>query len=311
MFKALRRKNTIIIVDSIRDLQIIKQYLKVHRSKKCKLGIRLRFDLNQTSLSANHYSDPLNKLGNYADSEVYKEFLEYVKCEKRVKWDIIHTHFTINELSSQPYIEVMNFLHKHLLSIKQKYNLIPLRIDLGGGLEVYSKEYEKKIEKLFKAVSNRFSILFPRQTLIMEPGRFFSACAGYVVGKVVDIKQVKTKKWLITDIGTNVLIPNNNARYNLLYPQQDKKGVHIGITDGITSGVNNIVENVYISSSVQIGDTVIIGNVGAYTDVYSTFWGYEPFAVGYVYKSGKIKMVRKLQDIVFLKNIFFPHLFNE
>ena len=306
ILKALKHKNTTLIVDSERDLNLVKQYLKEHKNQHCRLGIRLRFDYDENKAAKNQYLKHLNKLGNYVDSDFYTAFLDYVRHEKRAIWDIVHMHFTINELNSDTYVEAMKFLHEHLLHIKQQYNLMPQRIDLGGGIEVYSAEYETCLKKMFATIASEFSKLFTAQKLVMEPGRFLSACAGYVLGKVTDIKKIKTKKWLFTDIGTNVMIPNTNGRYKLLYPHPDNRGEHIGITDGITSGVNNIVEDLYLNQPLQIGDFLIIGNAGAYTDVYSTFWGYDPFTVCYVFKSGKIKITRSQEDINILRKVFFP-----
>ncbi|MBR3675660.1 MAG: hypothetical protein IKN71_00795 [Alphaproteobacteria bacterium] len=305
LMKALKQKNTTLIVDTLRDLGIVKNYLAAHPKASCQLGIRLRFDAGGLQV-ATPYSNQKNKLGNYVDSEVYKEFIALIQNEKRAKWDIVHMHFTINELCSEPYIAAMKILREHLADIKQKYAIMPQRIDLGGGIEVYSANREDKLKKLFTAVADEFAKLFSPQKLVLEPGRFLSASAGYVLGKVIDIKQIKNKKWLITDIGTNVLIPNQNARYELLHPLPSDGGENIGITDGITSGANNIVENTHISQPVQIGDDIIIGGAGAYTDVYSTFWGYAPFVVCHIYKSGKIKITRSPEDVNLLHSVFFP-----
>ena len=305
IMKALQHKNTTIIVASKRDLHIVKRYLAEHQRQKCRLGIRLRFDLQGADGSKNLYLEPLNKLGNYIDSDFYQEFMEYVCHQKRALWDLVHMHFTINELNPSTYVNAMKFLQKHLTDIEQRFHIMPQRIDLGGGIEVFSQDQEQKFQTLFLTLADQFSTMFPDQKLVLEPGRFLSASSGYVIGKIVDIKQVKNKKWLITNIGTNVLIPNKNARYKLVYPQPSADGEYIGITDGITSGSNNIVNEAYLNVDVHIGDDIIIGNAGAYTDVYSTFWGYAPFTIGYIFKSGKIKITRSAETIHQMYNLFF------
>ena len=303
--KVLKSTDTVFIVDTNRDLNIVKKFLEKNKQEKCRLGIRIRLNDKKKNYSDNHYLDPLNKLGNYTDSDVYRNFLSLIETENRAIWDIVHLHFTINELDPAVYIKIIEQLKQHIDLIKQQKNIYPERIDLGGGFEVYSRDLADKFKTLFMEIETEFSKNFPYQKLAVEPGRFLSAYSGYVFGKIIDIKQVQHKYWLITDIGTNVLIPNSNARYKLLYPKPSISGNLIGVTDGITSGVNNIIEKVFLSKLPTIGDYIIVGNVGGYTDVYSTFWGYSPFIVCNRYENSKIKITRTVKDIKKLHKIFF------
>ncbi len=303
--KILQDDNITLIIDTDRDLNIVKDYLSTHPKKNCSLGIRVRFH-SSNKKNLNHlYCDPLNKLGNYEDSNVYLHFLSFIEHEKRAKWDIIHTHFTINELKADVYLDMLKKIKKHLAHIEKKRHISPLRVDVGGGFEVYTKENEKKLKQLFDKLSTMHQKIFPYKKLVVEPGRFLSAYAGYVIGKVIDIKQVENKFWLVTDIGTNVLIPNQNARYLLLYPPKKEDGLFVGITDGITSGANNIVESTYLNAVCKIGDYIVIGNIGAYTDVFSAFWGYAPFVVCNKDKDKYITVTRSPKDIKRLENTFF------
>jgi diaminopimelate decarboxylase len=303
--KVLKDKSSTFIIDTDRDLDIVKDYLSRNPQKEVSLGIRVRFNVTQDKKKKNHYLDPLNKLGNYDDSMTYHKFIDLVHTEKRVKWDIIHSHFTINEVNPSVYINMLKRIKKHLSFIDKRYGISPNRIDVGGGFEVYSEKVSKSLKRLFEKLSIFFQMNFPQKRLVVEPGRFLSAYAGYVIGKVIDIKHVKNKSWLITNIGTNVLIPNSNARYCLLLPVEVEKGKMVGITDGITSGTNNVIETAYITSLPNIDDYLVIGGVGGYTDVFSTFWGYAPFTTCNYLKSGQIKITRDKKDIDHLSSIFF------
>ncbi len=61
--------------------------------------------------------------------------------------------------------------------------------------------------------------------------------------------------------------------------------------------------NKYFSETIEY--SIIVGNVGGYTDVYSTFWGYSPFIVCNRYENSKIKITRTVKDITKLHKIFF------
>ncbi len=158
---------------------------------------------------------------------------------------------------------------------------------------------------MFKEISTKFNQNFKNTKLILEPGRYLSAYAGYTWGKVLDIKKVNDKYWIITDIGTNTLIPISNARYTLEYPHPTARGILVGITDGITSPANNIIFETKIKNLPNLGDYICISNTGAYTDVYSTFWGYCPHQVCFKNKNNEYIITRTEQNINDLYNLFF------
>ena len=145
---------------------------------------------------------------------------------------------------------------------------------------------------LFKQIILTFNKLFPNSRLIIEPGRFLSAYSGYVIGKVLDIKNKSGKVWIVTDIGTNALIPNGNARYCLYYPQEEVSGIKVGITDGITSPVNNIIYETYLKEIPKIDSYIVIGNVGAY-----------PFKIAHINEKMEIRIHRSQNDVQQLQNV--------
>ena len=49
----------------------------------------------------------------------------------------------------------------------------------------------------------------------------------------------------------------------------------------------------------------MLGNCGAYTDVYTTFWGYKPFTTSFINKNFKIKYTRTKEDTKKVQKIYF------
>jgi diaminopimelate decarboxylase len=290
---------SIVIVETDSDIQNLAQ-ISNGVKKPIKAGIRIK--INSTD-SSNNYSDVNNKLGVEPDSSVFRNFIQAVKI-KQFSWALIHSHFTINETQSSPYDAAAQELKKVLSITKLNPNFLPKTISLGGGFEVYDIEKRDTFSKLFGDINNIFSKHFTKeQTLVLEPGRYLTCNAGFTLGKVKDIKVTNGKSWVVTDIGTNTLIPIDNARYKLGYPSPNKENADtFGITDGITSPQNNIIMSVKMEKP-KTDDWIVIENTGAYTDVYSTFWAYEPHIVCFISSNGSMSVTRSRSDIKNLRKI--------
>jgi len=298
--KVLVEKDVCIIVDSAQDIESL-QSMAPTLSRPISLGFRFIIDLPSGS---SYYQQDDHKLGNYFDSDLFRKFIDLCKQDHFV-WNLMHTHITINELDETVYLEALSILRSYLESLNSQGISLPNYIDIGGGFEVFDPRKAAVFTKLFTQITATFNADFPEQKLIVEPGRYLSAYAGYTLGTVRDIKKLKNKYWIITDIGTNILIPIPNARYTLLKPVATKQGISAGITDGITSPSNNIITDVQLSALPQIGDYICIGNTGAYTDVYSTFWAYAPHQVVFKTSDGVFQPYRTEEDIQKLRHIFF------
>lgn len=294
----------IVIVDTITDLENLK-FLANSSKKTLKLGVRLRINLSD-NYPENSYVSADHPLGNYQDSDLFKQFLEFCNSKSNIKWEMIHAHIAINEFSSQIYKSAIIKIANVLQEIKVEYKIQPSIVNLGGGFEVYDPNNKRRFINMFQEINDAFDSKLGDFVLAIEPGRYLSAYAGYTIGKVLDIKKVNNKNWIITDIGTNTLIPIPNARYKLALPAPSKDGgdYKVGITDGITSPANNIISDISINALPKIGSYLCVENTGAYTDVYSTFWAYAPHKVCFINQKSEISVHRSQEEIEKLKKIF-------
>lgn len=298
--KVLAEKDVCIIVDSEQDIEHLQS---IAGSIARPISVGFRFAIDVTSGSS-YYQTTTHKLGNSFDGALFKKFIALCKQESFV-WDLMHAHSTINELNEAVYLETISILQGYVEDLKKQNIPIPSRIDIGGGFEVFDPANAHEFSSLFTQIASSFRAAFPEQKLVLEPGRYLSAYAGYTIGVVQDIKKREGKYWIITDIGTNTLIPIPNARYSLLKPLATKEGLLVGITDGITSPSNNIITDTRIAELPRRGDYICIGNTGAYTDVYSTFWAYPPHEVVFRTEQGVFQPYRTQEDIQQLYRIFF------
>ena len=300
--RAAELDDACIIVDSHQDLRFLETICE-QSMKPVRLGVRL--DIKLPGHAVNTYLSQEHKLGNRFDSPLFQEFLRFCKQHANAQWDILHMHVTINETDPQVYEDAIAALHGYADDLVRQGYAIPSRIDIGGGFEVYDPKQQKVFQALFGGIARAFAMHFEGNMLVVEPGRYLSAYSGYTIGRVTDVKSAGDKQWVITDIGTNTLIPIPNARYKLLLPVAVSKGVRVGIADGITSPANTIIADTQVAVLPKSGDIVCVGNTGAYTDVYSTFWAYTPHQVCFIDKAGRISVYRSAKDIASLRHILF------
>jgi diaminopimelate decarboxylase len=273
-----------IIIDSLGDFQKAIQLLEKY-DEEINLGIRVKLDLSKFPTSP--YSRDSVKLGIIPSSNTFNHILTNCHSNSLINLDMLHVHTTINETSSDIYKYALLQLRDLILNIEGNFPHLKItKINIGGGFGMKEESFKDNSESIFKQISDYFLDIFGKEfTLIIEPGRYLVNKSGYVFTRVTDIKEnINGSFFIFVDASTNVLIPIPSASYCLLYPQNTKsKGYFsVAIVDGITSPDNIIISRTYLDNLPNIGDLLILGNCGAYTDVLSEFWAFNPFLVSFL-----------------------------
>ncbi len=308
LFRKAVDDSSIILLDSVNDIDNI-ETIADSCDKDILVGFRLRIHIPELA-NTNSYVSTDHPLGNNLDTEFSARFFKLIAEHTNVKWSMIHAHMTINEMSSEIYKKTIEKIASTLRLSESAYKKSPAIINIGGGFEVYDPGCRNSFKLMFDSISRTFNGYFgDKYSFAIEPGRFLTGHAGFSIGRVLDIKEVGKKYWVITDIGTNTLIPIPNARYQLALPEPAANGKFtVGVTDGITSPSNNIVHATRLSTLPAIGSFICIENTGSYTDVYSTFWAYSPNKVYWIDDAGTISPYRTTQDIKEMYDLFFKNI---
>lgn len=288
------REGSTIVIDSAGDLQRIKKI--AHSGIKVKLGIRLRID----GLDAfkTPYGNVRNKLGVDKSDHIFKDFLKLILAMENVEFKLLHTHFTINEKNSAIYIHALQEIRKTFDDLLSSYPslALPKNISVGGGFYPFGEEEGDAARSLFVEISDHFKLLFPDNTLCVEPGRFLTNPAGYVVTRVIDTKTASGLHHVLVDAGTNVLIPIPSVHY-AMQDVADGANVFFSLADGITSPDNVIVKEARALTLPDEGEIIVLKNCGAYTDVLSEFWVYMPYSGSFLSAEGRLIPYRSLDNL--------------
>ena len=209
----------------------------------------------------------------------------------------VHYHIGSQLLSPEPYFEALkkiestiNFFNDKGLKIKY--------INLGGGFGIPYKDGEKGFDakvltETYRDVSNKYKV-----KIFLELGRFLVAESGFIVTRIIDVKEREGISLYVVDSGMN-----DNPRpaiydaYHHVEPLFEKTGEKIK-----SRVVGPICENsdefgTYELPKLSVGDLLIIHSCGAYTRTMASNYNGRLLPAEYLYDGEGLKKIREEQKL--------------
>jgi len=213
----------------------------------------------------------------------------------------LHQHIGSQILDPDKFLMAMNVL----LRVAKNFQGLEF-LDFGGGLGVPYKPEEKPLDliELGKKFCERFSEFCrkygKRLTLIIEPGRYLVAEAGYLLTRVNTIKKNPDgREFVGVDSGFNHLIrPAMYGSYhqivNLSNPYGKKEKVDI--VGNLCESGDKFAEQREINQ-VREGDLLVIKNAGAYGFCMASWYNSRPRPAEVLVRSDRIELIRQRETI--------------
>ncbi len=204
----------------------------------------------------------------------------------------ISSHIGSQILELSPFLEAIRSLKEMLfqlrgLGLEIKY------LDIGGGLGItYKDEKAPHPEEYGDAIIKEIRDL--DVTLILEPGRVIVGNSGILVTKVLYIKEVPEKTFVIVDAGMNDLIrPSLYGAYHeiALVDKRDTKGKKVDIVGPICESGDFFAKD-RILPYVQSGDFIALYGAGAYGFSMSSNYNSRPRPPEVLVKDHKFYVIR-------------------
>lgn len=191
--------------------------------------------------------------------------------ESGVKRFGIHMMTGSNNLEPHFFGEIVNRLMNIAYDIFSKLDIKPEYVDIGGGYGIpyTDQEDELNIDLTAKIVTDIFKekclkFDFDEPELILEPGRYLVANAGYLVTQVTGIKD-SYKKFVGVNAGMNFLI--RPAMYGAFHRAEvygkNQNTTHINLCGQICENSDIFARNIEFPE-VEDGDIVTFRDAGAY-----------------------------------------------
>jgi diaminopimelate decarboxylase len=255
-------------------------------SREIKIGLRVR--------PSKYVQSSWDKFG--FEYKTMDKVFERIKAFSNIRIVGLHIHISTNEGEYGKYYRAAKFIGQIFQNTIDPIAIGDEYIDLGGGFS--SSLSKRHFENYAKAITQGLmeSGVSKKVLLIIEPGRSLVETAGLAVSKVVDIRDGKrSNNYLVLDAGVNTVMGVDlvGSRIVLLYQDPKTKNKTIYDVFGPLCAQRDILAEKIHLFQVEIGDIIILPNIGAY-DISTAY----PFIRlrPPVYKvdiSGNLKLIRR------------------
>ena len=237
-------------IDNDTDLEILKK-IDPRSLDKIKIGLRVYLNADEV----------WNRFGyNISD----KDFWGVVK---KVDWikklSGFHFHFSTNNFKISNYQLLLSKIKEFLDKSETKIEFL----DIGGGLPAANEfVYESEI---YKKLPSLIAELFPKIKIISEAGRNIVADTVNLEAKVISLKKTGENKFQV-NIDTNIMHfqcffeKKFWVKYNPKN-KHNKQPTEIEICGNSCMQIDKISDSMMIEQNPEVGDEVVIHNVGAYS----------------------------------------------
>ena len=285
----------ILLINAESESEII-EIEKIAKKNKNKVNIGLRFnpDTDANTLKSISTGKKENKFGL-----TKKKFLKIIKKYKNSKFvNIIclSVHIGSQITSHIPYKNMLNVVNKIIHQSKYKFKYI----DLGGGMGI---QYENNSNKLNYSKYNKLIKSFLKKNkskIIFEPGRSIVGNAGYLISKIIYIKETNSKNFIILDAAMNDLIRPAlyGAKHRIIPSKINRKKVNkIHEFVGPICETTDKFLTINDFQKINQKDLMIICDVGAYGMVLSSNYNLRPKPSEILVNKSSIRIITKRQKL--------------
>lgn len=251
-----------INIDSIEELEQVKDIHNRHADKLIHVGIRCNYDVNDGVVS---------RFGFDIDGAEFMEAVKFATTTKNVKLINFHCHFAKRQIAYWPARA------KGMVDLIDRLGIIPEIIDIGGGLfgkmaDSLRAQFSCEIpdyEAYAKATAQVFADYFAdkdvKPELLIEPGSAVVGDCMKFIGTVKTIKNVRGK-WIATVLGSqkNISMTGINPPMEVIAMGGEQKEYKDLDFVGFTCIEGDVLYHNY-TGKLAHQDAIVISNCGSYS----------------------------------------------
>lgn len=251
-----------INIDSIEELEQIKEIHNRHADKLINVGIRCNYEVNDGVVS---------RFGFDIDGEDFMEAVKFATTTKNVKLINFQCHFAKRQITYWPARA------KGMVELIDRLGIVPERIDIGGGLfgkmaDSLKAQFSCEIpdyEAYAKAAAQVFADYFAdkdvKPELLIEPGSAVVGDCMKFIGTVKTIKNVRGK-WIATVLGSqkNISMTGINPPMEVISMGGEQKEYKDLDFVGFTCIEGDVLYHNY-TGKLAHQDAIVISNCGSYS----------------------------------------------
>ena len=178
-----------------------------------RVGIRVNFNLEQMCPGETTMGETSGRFGFSYENGEFAKALSYVRALPHVKVIGLHLHSSSKSRS----VQIFRSIAQMACRLKKEFDLTLSYVDIGGGY-CGGMEGRPEYPDYFPAIAEELHREFdPEQTqLVVEPGISLISKGSFFVTSVIDVRDIRDTRYLITD-GSRFNIDATMIKSSYLY----------------------------------------------------------------------------------------------
>ena len=290
---AISKKILLINAESKSEINEIE---RIAKSKKKIVGIGIRLNPNTDAKTLKQISTGKkeNKFG--VDEKTFYNLVNYVKLSKNIDLKCLSVHIGSQILNYRPYEKMLKVVDRIIKKSNHKFEFI----DLGGGMGISYEKNNKKLNYQKYNIAIKKFLKNHKSKIIFEPGRSIVGNIGFLVSKVIYIKENEKKNFIILDAAMNDLM--RPALYGASH-----RTLAVVKTNQISKKTYEFVGPICESTDkfttlkkfqkLKEKDLVVMCDVGAYGMSLSSNYNVRPKPAEVFIRGTKMNVIKKRQKL--------------
>ena len=253
-----------------------------YQKKTVDIGIRLNPNIDAETLNQISTGKKENKFGVLEKSFI--NLVNYCKNSKYLNLKCLSVHIGSQILNVKPYQKMLSVLEKIIKKTKYHFEYI----DLGGGMGIDYKNNNKELDLIkYSSLIKNFQTK-NNSKIIFEPGRSIIGNSGFLISKIVYIKEGHKKDFIILDAAMNDLMrPALYKATHRIIPVHKKNNKTKKIYECVGPICESTDKFLTIKNFQKLyeKDLIVICDVGAYGMSLSSNYNLRPKAMELLIKT--------------------------
>ena len=291
---AINKKIFLINAESDSEIIEIEKIAKKNK-KKINIGIRLNPDTDAKTLKEISTGKKENKFGLTKKNFLY--LINKYKHSNFINIICLSVHIGSQITNHVPYKKMLEVVNKTIIEAKYKFKYI----DLGGGMGI---KYKRNSDKLDYRKYNSLIKSFLKKNnvqIIFEPGRSIIGNAGFLLCKIIYIKQTKKINFVILDAAMNDMMrPALYKAEHMILPSK-LSNIKVNRRHEFVGPICETTDkflSTFKYQKLKQKDTMIICDVGAYGMVLSSNYNLRAKPPEILVNKNVSKIITKRQKLI-------------
>ncbi|MGN1179785.1 MAG: hypothetical protein ACI4SD_01125 [Suilimivivens sp.] len=204
-------------LDSTYELQWMEELSSLYPDRNFSVGVRVNCDIAVMCPEEELVEEEGGRFGYCYENGVLKDAIDRLQALPNVKVGGLHLHSSTQSRTVQVY----GALAGMAVRIAKEYDLSPDYIDMGGGYfggRPDKPDYRDYFREICKVLSGYFDR--EKTTLIAEPGVSLISRATTFETEVLDIKEIRGRKFIVTNgsrVNLNPLVTRHVYPHHIEY----------------------------------------------------------------------------------------------